>query len=644
MYSLFEAVGVSEQLRAVSLDVSLANEGDALVLVGDSALSYANAHTEALCYVVAALEEILLCLERPDGSAGFQPHVQLDILATLQKHKGILQVKRDYALAWFQRASTTRLPLLWHSEHLVSAFVRRYSQTFTGQAHKFESGTSIHETITQLQAWCDRDHATVHHCGSLLAELNTIAQRLPPTATRPCDSPTLPTSEPPIDRILVIMQRLGDLPLGNEGDAYIKIGIAQAQAIHQSLEFATMRDDITAFLLGRGLEGGIGTVLLQRLQPFLQRYLRLVDVYLSMLAGWHKSLLKLASTLLIIGQELADKGFCKPTEMESDSKHQEMVEDGTGIGEGSGKADVSKDITDESQVEGLRDQQKEENVESEEKDEADSAIEMDGDFGADVEETQEGAKTEEEEEPTEDEPPEEEMAQLDRDDPNVVDEKLWGQEGHDQQQVKPEPVQEGESKGSSDAEIVAKAQQTTVPPANHKGETASGNDDPGDEIQMEEPQTEDMGEQTNHDGQPVDDYIDQEEPLSLPDDLHIDDPRNDTTEGLSDDGESMSDVEGDVGDEAGDTKPPNHSDEETSGCDNVEDATETEDQDSRQGKMENIAAKPDLGEAEGMDQGGAGGEMQGRAPATNQDGVDTENKEEVPESVAKEAREQVSQR
>ena len=444
------------------------------------------------------------------------------------------------------------------------------------------------------------------------------------------------------------MQKLGDLALSNEGDAYIKIGIAQAQAIHQSLEFATMRDDITTFLLGRGLEGGIGTVLLQRLQPFLQRYLRLVDVYLDMLAGWHKSLLKLASTLLIIGQELADRGFCKPTEMEPESKHQELVEDGTGIGEGSGKADVSKDITDESQVEGLRDQHKQEDVESEEKDEVDGAIEMDGDFGADVEETQEGAKTQEEGEgePPEDEPPEDEMAQLDRDDPNVVDEKLWGQEGHDQQQIKQEPVQEGESKGLNDAEIVAKAQQTPVPPASHKGETASGDDDddPGDEIQMEEPQTEDMGEQTNHDGQPVDDYIDQEEPLSLPDDLHLDDTRNDTAEGLSDDGEFMSDVEGDVGDEAGDTKPPDHSDEETSGCDNVEDATEIEDQDSGQGQMENIAAKPDLGETEGMDQGGAGGEMQGSALATNQDGVDTENKDEVSEGVAKEARAQVSQR
>jgi hypothetical protein len=122
MYSLFEAAAISEQLRAVSLEVSLASEGDALVLVGDSALSYANAHTETLCYVVAALEEILLCLESPDVSAGFHPRVQPDILAFLQKQKDMLQVKRDYALAWFQRASTTCLPLLWQSEPLVSAF------------------------------------------------------------------------------------------------------------------------------------------------------------------------------------------------------------------------------------------------------------------------------------------------------------------------------------------------------------------------------------------------------------------------------------------------------------------------------------------------------------------------------------------
>jgi len=514
----------------------------------------------------------------------------------------------------------------------------------TGQAQKFESATSIHETITQLQAWCDQDHATMHHCDSLLIELNTIVQRLPPVATRRPDGPTLSTSEPPIDRTLVIMQRLGDLVLGDEGDAHIKLGMAQVQTVHQSLEFVTMRDEITTFLLERGLDGGTGTVLLQRLQPFLQRYLRLADVYLGILAGWHKSLLKLASTLLIIGQELADRGFCKPTEMEAGSKQPEMVGDGTGIGEGSGKADVSKDITDESQVEGLQDQQKQEDMESEEKNEADGAIEMDGDFDAEVDETQEEAETKGEEEPPEDEPPEEEMAPLDRDDPNVVDEKLWGQEDHDQQQAKPGSAQEGESKGSNGAEIVAKAQQESMPSANHKGEIPSGNDDPDDELQMEEPQPEDMGEQMNDDGRPVDDYVDQQEPLNLPDDLHIDDPRNETAEDLSDDGESTDDVEADVGVEDGDTKPPDHTDEETGGCDNVEDAIETEDEGGDQGQGENIAAKPDLREGEGTNQGGDGGQMQGSAPTTNQIGVDTEDKDEGSESVAKEAQERISQR
>jgi len=122
MHSLFEAAVVCEQLRAVSFEVLLANEGDALVLVGDSTLSYANAHMEALCYVVAALEEILLCPESPDLSTVFQLHVKPDVLASLQKQKGILQVKRDYALAWIQRAATTCLPLLWQSEPLVSLF------------------------------------------------------------------------------------------------------------------------------------------------------------------------------------------------------------------------------------------------------------------------------------------------------------------------------------------------------------------------------------------------------------------------------------------------------------------------------------------------------------------------------------------
>ena len=527
--------------------------------------------------------------------------------------------------------------------------MHRYSQTPTGQAREIESATSIHETIARLQAWCDQDHATLHHCDSVLTELSTIVQRLPPVTTRGPDGLTLSTLEHPIDRTLIIVQRLVDLTLCNEGGVYIKMGIAQVQKIHQSLDFVTMRDDITTFLSERGPEGSLGTVLLRRLQPFLQRYLRLADVYLDMLAGWHKSLLKLASTLLIIGQELADRGFCKPTEMGSESKKQdEMVEDGTGVGEGSGQADVSKDITDESQVEGLRDQKEQEDIESEEKHEADGAIEMDDDFDADVEETQEGDQTKGGEEPPEDETPSEEMAPLDRDDPNVVDEKLWGQEGNNQQQENTGSGQEGEGKESKDAEIVAKEQQESAASANHKDETTSSNGDPEDEFQMEEPRPEDMGEQANDDGRPVDDYVDQQEPLKLPDDLHIEDPQNETQEGLSCDGESMDDVEDDVDDdvgaEEGDTKPPDHSDEDTSGCDNVENAIETGDQDVNQGQGENIVAKADLGEGEGMNQDGDGGQVQGSAPTMDQNGVDTENKDEVSENAAMDAQERTSQR
>ena len=132
MHSLVGAAVVSEQLRATSLDISLANEGDSLVFVGDSALSYADSHMEALCYVVAALEEILLHVASPEVSAVFRPQMQPDTLVSLQKQKAVLRVKRDYVLAWVQRASTTCLPLLWQSEPLVPAFC---AQTLTN-AHR----------------------------------------------------------------------------------------------------------------------------------------------------------------------------------------------------------------------------------------------------------------------------------------------------------------------------------------------------------------------------------------------------------------------------------------------------------------------------------------------------------------------------
>jgi midasin len=440
------------------------------------------------------------------------------------------------------------------------------------------------------------------------------------------------------------MQRLGDLTMDNEGGAYIKTGIARVQTIHRTLEFIAMRDDIAAFLSGRGMEGSTATLLLQRLQPFLQRYLRLADIYLDTLAEWHQSLLKLTSTLLTIGQELTDRGFCKPSELGDENKGQdEGMRDGTGIGEGSGNADVSKDITDESQVEGLRDQKEQEDVKTEEKHETDGAIEMEADFDADMEETQEGDQTEVEEEPPEDEPVSEEMAPLDRGDPNVVDEKLWGQESNHQQQAELGSDQEAVSKESKDTEIVAKDQRECAPSENHKREALSANDDPEDELQMEEAQPEDIGEQTKDDGRPVDDYVDQQEPLNLPDDLHIDDSRNETLQSISDDEDFMDGSENDVGDEEGDMNPSDHSGEETGGRDG-EDAMEIEPQDGKQEQGENITAKADLREGEGTNLEGDDGQAEGVAPTTNQSGVETDNKDEVPESMAKEAQERTSQR
>ncbi|EPQ54553.1 hypothetical protein GLOTRDRAFT_43328, partial [Gloeophyllum trabeum ATCC 11539] len=161
---------------------------------------------------------------------------------------------------------------------------------------------------------------------------------------------------------------------------------------------------------------------LSRLLPFLGRYMVLVRNQLTNHGHWAKTLLKLAFVLCNTMYTVATQGFCQPPESEEDAQGEgaEVDESGVGMGQGSGAKDVSDQIEDESQVEGLRgeEQQDEEKQESDEKE---GGLEMNEDFEGELEDVPDRGEEGDDAEDEEQEDLEEQTGKLDASDPSAPD-------------------------------------------------------------------------------------------------------------------------------------------------------------------------------------------------------------------------------
>ncbi|EME84614.1 uncharacterized protein MYCFIDRAFT_113897, partial [Pseudocercospora fijiensis CIRAD86] len=161
--------------------------------------------------------------------------------------------------------------------------------------------------------------------------------------------------------------------------------------------------------------------------PVLQVYAHNVQLVLQQACSLHVVTCKMGYQLSISFIQLARQGFCQPSEKAEDNEQQPgQVESGTGLGDGDGGEDISKDIgADEDLSELAQDAiSKDKNEETQaEKDAVDMADEdLQGDFDEDA-----GSDSEEEgqdKEDVDDGELDEETGHVDTDD-NAVDEKTW---------------------------------------------------------------------------------------------------------------------------------------------------------------------------------------------------------------------------
>lgn len=312
---------------------------------------------------------------------------------------------------------------------------------------------------------------------------------------------------------------------------------------------------------------------LKRFLPFLEQYYQLAEEQLTAHAAWTKSLFKLSFILCSLLRTLAKEGFCKPPEMEDPGAGEEgsATVDGMGMGEGTGAKNVSKEIEEEHQVEGLKGEE-DQNEDDNAQDEEDNAIEMDDDVGGvmkDVPDTgsQDGSESEQEEE----EGPDEQLGDLDTSDPDAVDEKLWGDEkGPDDSAPEEKTDKDHSEQKSDDSEVAAKEgdSQSDGKEKKEKEDAGKGENSEGkeDEEVPEEQVPEDQDPQAS--GAPMDEHVPEADTLDLPDDMDLglgeEDGGNERDEDLDmEEGDEGEDKPGDEGmqeeDEMDDSGVPDNS-------------------------------------------------------------------------------------
>ena len=361
-----------------------------------------------------------------------------------------------------------------------------------------------------------------------------IAQEIPPLLPPDLTDASVPTTSRTtnalIDSFLVIVQgliaRCPD-PISVEqadDDDYILKGY------HATRDFTDLLNIDTIMTMSDGvlfhLTGPTENVPsdLRRILPFLEVYIGLVKDQLTTHSHWTNALFKLNFVLCSVMLTLAKEGFCQPPDTASQGAGEDACDTsgGVGLGDGSGAENVSKEIEEESQVEGLQGDDGEGQRQRNDEDDTE-AIEMSEEFAGEMEDVPDaGSEDENGSDHESNLDPEERLEDLDPSDPSAVDEKLWGDEKGPEDSKEIEKIDQDRAKErSGESEVVAKEGENK-PSSKEKPAEDSGGGKPQDleEPAPEDPEVEDE-EGSNANGAPVDDYVQDANTLDLPNDMDI---------------------------------------------------------------------------------------------------------------------------
>ena len=374
--------------------------------------------------------------------------------------------------------------------------------------------TQLHYLLSPLQIWLKEHHITPlipfdDYLGTDTTRLETLIASL------------LVSVQSLVSRCPDVVPQEGD-----DTEKYILKGYQFARDFTHLLNMDNIKDQLDQLLISVSSESALFQTL-ERVMPFLILYLSLAKDQLVVHSNWTKALFKLDFVLCSVLQTLSQQGFCQPPEGEEKDANGEGMESaaGVGIGEGSGTENISKEIEDESQIEGLKGEDVE-NKDNEADHEGGDAIEMDDDFGGKLEDVPDKGSDDEAESDDGSEPEfDETLGGLDDLDPAVVDEKIWGDEKgpEDSGNTEENAGQDLSKEHSMPSELTAK--ETSEKRPKDKGEDQQQGTDKSDAEDVEaEARSEDDNDDSNDpnvSGVPMDEHVQEANTLDLPDEMDL---------------------------------------------------------------------------------------------------------------------------
>ncbi|KAL4820245.1 hypothetical protein BDW67DRAFT_181320 [Aspergillus spinulosporus] len=408
------------------------------------------------------------------------------------------------------------------------------------------------------------------------------------------------------DKILVSLQKLKEVPSLITSTGYLS---RSDEFFTRALKSAHLADITKALVevletLHRVQEQPdvgipLAVALLASLLPIMNKYYDISQDIVIRFLKVHRETCKMSYVLAKSFIQVSSEGFCSPHEESTEEGQSGKLESGTGLGEGEGAEDISKDVGDDEDLSELAQQEQQEGA-GEDIDKSKDAVNMDhedlkGEEG-EHEEEEDGEKEESGDEGEEDDI-DEEVGSVNDLDASAVDEKMWDG-GHDEQQKETENE---EGKGASEAD------QQTAAPEQKEGEKGEEGDKEGEGAEEEDEEEEeeapdDEGEAVGREDMDVTDpQAPEQETLDLPDEMQLDgDEKGMDDEDLgSDDG--LDDLPDAPNDEQMDEKPDENIEEEIPG-DLPGEEEEINTDDEAQPEEENANA------AEGEDEAQAPGE------------------------------------
>ncbi|KID90916.1 Midasin [Metarhizium guizhouense ARSEF 977] len=282
--------------------------------------------------------------------------------------------------------------------------------------------------------------------------------------------------------------------------------------------------------------------------PILDQFLTLCSRSIGQGLEMHRASAYMAYNLTKAFNQIVSQGFCTPQEKSDETSGDAgQLEAGTGLGDGEGAQDISKDIQpDEDLTELAQEANKEKNEDiQDEKDAVDMADEdLEGELGSVAgEDEDEGSQKGDEKEEEEDDM-DEEAGDVDDLDPTAVDEKMW--DGNDDDDNADKDQQGNEAKGQQqDDEQMAADEDTKQKDAEKEPEVREEKEQPGEGEEEEEAEVEEEDVHAQEELNRQDQNVQENDALELPEDMELDfDDKEEVSD--NDDLDDLSDPEGEA--------------------------------------------------------------------------------------------------